>query len=330
MGLVDTDAQEVRRATRVVAVQIAIAAAALVVAVLIAVVLYVLTRVGFAKLLAFPLSDQNSIDVSANDLIFGCIALGAVGVALSALMSWAVTRRAVRPLGTALRIQRAFVSDASHELRTPLTVLDARLQVLQRTLSPGDPSEQIVRSLRQDTKSLIAIVNDLLDAAETGSSATKGAPAELTAAIGSTVSALRIIGETRHIGIEFIAPHPVWTSLPVTGANRVATALIDNALRYSPDGSTVRVAVTRDRSNVLLSVADEGPGISGIDPARIFDRFAHTTAPSTDPARSQQGFGIGLALVRDLALQHGGSVRVDTTVRTGTRILMTLPAVDPR
>ncbi|MCU1425805.1 MAG: ATP-binding region ATPase domain protein [Microbacteriaceae bacterium] len=115
-------------------------------------------------------------------------------------MSWYVTRRAVQPLGDALRMQRAFVADASHELRTPLTVLDARLQILQRTLVDGDPSSEVVAELRRDAKSLINIVNDLLESAEIeGLAPTKHQTADVVGAVDDAVQRMSLIGAEKQI-----------------------------------------------------------------------------------------------------------------------------------
>jgi two-component system OmpR family sensor kinase len=161
----DSDTEAVRRASRLVGWQITIASAAVVFVVIAAVFLFVLAKVTPSELFQ-PSPDRNNIDISADDLLIVAILLGGVGVVLAGLMSWTITRRAVRPLGDALRIQRAFIADASHEMRTPLTVLDARLQVLQRGLAADDPSSPAVMELRRDAKSLMAVVNDLLEAAE--------------------------------------------------------------------------------------------------------------------------------------------------------------------
>ena len=106
------------------------------------------------------------MDIQGLDIIVGGVSIGLIAIALAGLLGWLVTRRAVRPLVDALRRQRQFVADASHELRTPLAVLDARIQLLQRSSRASDPHHELVTQLRHDTLSVIGVVSDLLHAAE--------------------------------------------------------------------------------------------------------------------------------------------------------------------
>jgi two-component system OmpR family sensor kinase len=321
----DSDAQAVRRASRIVGVQIAVACAVVVLGIVVAVFLFVISQVKPSELFE-PIPDTNNLDVSAEDVLRAAVILGIVLIILAGALSWFVTRRAVRPLGEALRIQRSFVADASHELRTPLTVLDARLQVLQRGLSPDDPSGATVVELRRDTKSLIDIVNDLLEAAEVEAANTNRVVAtQLNPVLELAVDSMRLIGEEKAVRITIEDSEPVWTYLAPTSAHRCVVALLDNALRFSPDGSTVVVGVAATKSTVSVTVRDSGPGIQGIDPARVFDRFAHSGAAIDGGGSTRSGFGIGLALVRDIAVRQGGSVRVLESSASGTAIVFSVP-----
>lgn len=322
-SLTDSDADAVRRASRRVGWQITFATAVVVFAAIGAVLLFVLSRVKPGELFE-PMPDRNTIDVSADDLLLVALVLGAVGVVLAGVLSWIIARRAVQPLGDALRIQRAFIADASHELRTPLTVLDARLQVLQRGMATDDPSSPIVVELRRDARSLMAVVNDLLEAAEAASGRGSGAsPENLTAVVELAVESMRVIGQDRNVRIDLDAPGPLFTRLPAVSAHRCLVALLDNALRYSPDGSVVTVTLRGAKNRVTLEVEDQGPGIQGISPDRVFDRFAKSGDATGGTAHS--GFGIGLALVRDIAVSHGGTVSVMQSSPSGTIFVLTVP-----
>jgi two-component system OmpR family sensor kinase len=303
--------------------QIALACAVVVVAIVAAVFLFIISQVN-PKELFEAVPDNNNIDVGAEDVFRASIVLGVVLIVLAGALSWFVTRRAVRPLGDALRIQRSFVADASHELRTPLTVLDARLQVLQRGLTDGDPSSTIVAELRRDAKSLIDIVNDLLESAEVGGPATAGIATQLNSVVELAVDSMRVIGDNRNIRIMIEGSEPVWTFLAPMSVHRCITALLDNALRFSPDKSTVVVAVTATKSTVTVMIRDQGTGIQGIEPVRIFDRFAHSGSTGSGTG-IRPGFGIGLALVRDIAVRNGGTVSVRETSTEGTVIALSVP-----
>ncbi len=305
--------------------QIAVACAVVVLGIVLAVFLFVISQVKPQELFE-PVPDTNNLDVSAEDVLRAAVVLGIVLIVLAGALSWYVTSRAVRPLGEALRIQRSFVADASHELRTPLTVLDARLQVLQRRLSPDDPSAATVGELRRDAKTLVDIVNDLLESAEVqDASANRVVATQLNPVVELAVDSMRLIGEEKAVRIAIEDSEPVWTYLAPTSAHRCVVALLDNALRFSPNGSTVVVAVTATKSTVSVTVRDSGPGIQGIDPARVFDRFAHSGAAIDGGGSTRAGFGIGLALVRDIAVRQGGSVSVLESSAGGTAIVFTVP-----
>jgi signal transduction histidine kinase len=123
-----------------------------------------------------------------------------------------------------------------------------------------------------------------------------------------------------------IASSEAVVTVPATSLRRCVVALVDNAIAHSPSGGTVTVTASVTDGAAWIRVRDEGGGISGIAPRRVFDRFAHGT-PTGQAAgrRTRPGYGIGLALVRDVAVRHGGDVRVEHTGPDGTTFLLRLP-----
>ncbi|BDZ51134.1 hypothetical protein GCM10025867_33750 [Frondihabitans sucicola] len=96
--------------------------------------------------------------------------------------------------------------------------------------------------------------------------------------------------------------------------------------RALPAGSSVVVRLAAEGSKVVLTVTDAGTGIVGVEPQRVFDRFTHADAPPDPSGQSRPGFGLGLALVRDIATRQGGTVRVVSTSPAGTTFRLELPA----
>jgi signal transduction histidine kinase len=326
--VVDSDTRAVRRASRVVGVWITIASGALVIAAIGAAFFFILDQLRPSELSEKPLPGEHKIYIDTTEAMIAFVVVGVLAVAIAGVLSLVITRRAVLPLGRALRIQRTFVQDASHELRTPLAVLDARLQILQRSLDEHDPSRETVAQLREDTRTLIEIVNDLLLAADADENSSASEPVLVEPAVRSAVDAMGVLAAPRQIDIDLATDFGVGaapaTRVPETSLQRCVTALLDNAIAHSPNGTTIRVRVAADRRDVTVSVADEGTGIQGIEPRRIFDRFAHA-APASAPALPRTSFGIGLALVRDIATRHGGTVDVTETSPDGTTLVLTLP-----
>jgi two-component system OmpR family sensor kinase len=320
------DARTVRRASRSVGLQIAVASSVLALVVLALAFVYVFTQIAPATVLDFRRRTPATIDIGGVDILIAGIVLGVVAVALAGLMSWFATRRAVRPLARALKMQRAFVADASHELRTPLAVLDARLQLAERNLADDEGFAPTIAELRRDTKTLIEIVNDLLAAAESDEADTRGnAAIEINPVVTLAIDSMRLVAADRDVAIVFGGRETLATLMPAGSIHRCMIAILDNALRYSPPGGTITVSLDSARSFVRLRVRDQGPGILGIEPARIFDRFARADAAAGSNGSRAPGFGIGLALVRDAVARYGGTASVAATSAAGTTIELLIP-----
>ncbi|MEJ3404360.1 HAMP domain-containing sensor histidine kinase [Rathayibacter sp. YIM 133350] len=317
----DPDERAVRRASLTVGLQIAIATTVLFLCVVVAAFAFVLNRIDPNRLFS---QREATIDIGGIDILEGAIIIGLAAVALAAALSWFLTRRAVRPLGQALRLQRSFVANASHELRTPLAVLDARLQQLERRTAASDPTMTTIAELRRDTATLVHIVDDLLEAADQQPGSTD--PVLANPVVELAVDSMRLLASERGVAIHFDANDALHVDMPAVGIHRCVVALLDNALKFSPAGATVEVALTATAGAVELSVLDHGTGIRGLEPNASFDRFARGT-----DAGGRPGFGIGLALVRDTVERFGGTAHVASTGPRGTRIILRMPrAGQPR
>ncbi|MBX6768778.1 MAG: HAMP domain-containing protein, partial [Actinomadura rubrobrunea] len=217
-------------------------------------------------------------------------------------------------LERAVARQRQFASDASHELRTPIAGLRAKLE--DAAMHPDDTDlRAAIRSALRDVDRLQSIVADLLLLARIG---TVGAVqesidlAELTSAglARRPQSRLEISSDLR----EDVRVRGVRVQL-----ERLLGNLLDNAERYA--ASRVHVEVVREGGRAVLRVTDDGSGIPDVDRERIFERFTRL-----DSARSRDagGAGLGLAIAREIAQAHGGSLRVEDWPR-GARFALSLP-----
>ncbi|HWD63452.1 MAG TPA: ATP-binding protein, partial [Humibacter sp.] len=169
------------------------------------------------------------------------------------------------------------------------------------------------------------VITDLLLAAAPPAEQEPRQVIEVVEVVEQTLADLRMLAARRDIALEFTSHGRPTTAVPATSLRRCVVALVDNAIGHSPDGGVVEVIVGpgRDRAQFVLSVKDHGSGITGIDPGRLFERFAHGDDATVGPART--GFGIGLALVRDLADRYGGRIEVADTSSAGTTFTLSLP-----
>jgi signal transduction histidine kinase len=215
--------------------------------------------------------------------------------------------------------QQRFVADASHELRSPVAAIRTELEVAQRTAAPDDWPAVAQRLLVEEAR-LEAVIADLLLLA----SLEEGAPLPDAVAVDLAELALdearRRVPDRAEVAIEVDAPAPV-TVLGSRGQLRRALAnLLDNGGRHAR--STVRVSVHERDGRARVLVDDDGAGIAATDRERVFERFTRLDDHRT---RSTGGSGLGLSLVRRIAILHGGTASVDTAPLGGARLVLDLP-----
>ena len=269
------------------------------------------------------LSDRHESDriaIDPDDLMPWLIGLAIAGALLLALIAWLAARWAARPLFEALELQKRFVADASHELRTPLTALNSRVQILQRRLARGEPVADTVDKLRHDIDVMDATLTDLLIAAE--GEAHGAAEAPLAVSADRALETVGALAAERSVILDSTVPAGSTVAMPPATLTRLLVALLDNAIGHSPAGSTVRLGAQERAGTVVITVTDQGPGVNPEDRERIFERFARSAESGT-----RQGFGLGLALVRDAANRYGGQVKLADTSAAGSTFALTLPTV---
>ena len=215
----------------------------------------------------------------------------------------------------ALARQRQFVADASHELRTPLTSVLANLELLAEVLE-GDQGEA-ARSALRSSQRMRRLVADLLllARADVGRAGARG-PTDVADVVVEAAAELGPVADGHEIEL---ATEPAVVEGSRDDLHRLALNLMENAIRHTPAGTRVRAGVTRANGAVRLTVEDDGPGIPPDVRDRVFERFVR--------AEGDRGgsFGLGLSIVRAVALSHGGDVRLEDVPR-GTRFVVTLPS----
>src|SRR5439155_9046053 len=169
---------------------------------------------------------------------------------------------------------------------------------------------------------LSSLVNDLLDLSRLEGEPAGDAPVDLGEVVSEEAARLRPRAETAGLRLVADAREPVRVSGSRSDLGLLVHNLMDNAIRYSPDGGEVRATVRVHQGHAELRVADTGLGISGRDQERIFERFYRA-----DPARSRAtgGTGLGLSIVRHVAESHGGQVTVRSVLGAGSTFIVRLP-----
>ncbi len=227
-------------------------------------------------------------------------------------------------LDQAFQYSRRFVADASHELRTPLTVLRGELESLvQEPELPPEWQERLGSAL-EEVERLANIVEGLfaisrLDAGEAQAEWVRFDLAQLAA---STADQMYLLAEDKRIELTCAAAKAVWVIGDRARLKQVVVNLLDNAIKYTPEGGAVTVTVNSINSRAVLEVADNGVGIPSEALPRIFDRFFRV-----DKARSREqgGAGLGLSIVRSICAAHHGHVEAASTPGRGSHFRVELP-----
>jgi two-component system OmpR family sensor kinase len=247
-----------------------------------------------------------------------------LGLAFAGLLGVLLARRAVRPLGQALILQRTFVADASHELRTPLTLLSTRTQLLDRAIQASDLDQQVLEDSRgvvHDVQRLGEVVDDLLLAADPRADEDLE-PVDVALLVEAVVDSAGAHAAHAHVALTSAADDPAgnWVLGSAPALRRAVLSLVENAIDHTPPAGEVRVHTRNERGNVLVSVSDTGPGI---DPAIAQDVLRRFHSGGHRAGRAH--YGLGLALTHDVANRHGGQLRL-VPGEVGATFELVLPA----
>jgi two-component system OmpR family sensor kinase len=219
----------------------------------------------------------------------------------------------IEQLDGLLRSQRSFVADASHELRGPLTVIRGNLDLLRRNLGEEDRQESL-RALEAEGARMARIVNDLLALAEVESGPLEQQQlVSLKDLILDAQDRALLLAGDRQIVIG--RQDDLWVKGDGHKLEQLIGNLVGNAIKYTPDGGTITLALFQEGDWARLEVTDTGIGIPPEHLPHIFDRFYRV-----DKARSRAGggTGLGLAIVKGIVLQHGGKVEVTSELGQGS------------
>jgi len=227
--------------------------------------------------------------------------------------------------------QREFVGNAAHELKTPVAVLKSTLQSLvQRPRSSEEYCAGVQASL-QDLDRLEQLLQWMLRLARAEQWAQNAQGRnldliDLNSTCEEAVERIRALAESRHTTIHLVTNGPVPIRADPEDLQLVWTNLLENAVRYSPEGTSVEIAVAREGDHAQVSFQDHGVGIAAADLPKIFERFYRG---DHSRARATGGFGLGLAIAKALVEAYGGSIAAVSSPGKGTRMTVELPVPKP-
>jgi signal transduction histidine kinase len=268
---------------------------------------------------------RDEVDAFSEDEIELVALLGRlVATAVQNIRAYEAERRRVEELARLSQLRADFVSLVSHELRSPMAAVIGAARTLQdrwRMLT-ADQRESFLALIGDETTRLADLVGDVLDTSriEAGTFSYRFDEVDLGRLVDEAVETATLAQQD----VRVVAS--VRGKLPATRGDRarlrqVLGNLIENAVKYSPEGGEVRVSAAAANGAVRITVRDEGPGIPRDQQVRIFEKFGRVDLPGA----SKPGTGLGLFIARSIAEAHGGSLEVSSEVEAGSTFTLTLP-----
>jgi heavy metal sensor kinase len=235
----------------------------------------------------------------------------------------------IQRLDDAFQNSKRFVADASHELRTPLTVLRGELEDQAQNSGLPPESRERLGSLLEEVERLSRIVDQLLTLSrlDAGEAQVEWVRFDLADLAATTADQMGLLAKDKGIELVCASAGPVMVEGDRARMKQVVVNLLDNAIKYTPEGGRVRVETSAAGDRAILEVSDTGRGIAPAALPHIFERFYREAGTR---ARHPEGAGLGLPIVKSICAAHEGEVAVAETSDRGTRIRVTLPAAGSR
>jgi len=257
-------------------------------------------------------------------LVISLIVTGIIYLILSMLGSILMAKRAISPIQKAWRQQKDFLADASHELRTPLTIIQTNLDVVfsnsrETVASQMDWLNNIQEELRQMTDLVAALL--FLARVDSHQIVMDKKIFSLDKLVNRVGEAFKPLASQKEIRLRVSIGRNINCLGDEQNIRQVIAGLLDNAIRHTPAGGEVYLALNQAEQKIILTVADTGEGIAAEHLGKIFDRFYQV-----DASRSKGKVGLGLSIAKSVIDNHDGKINVTSKPGRGTTFIVELPA----
>lgn len=259
-----------------------------------------------------------------NRLLLVVLAVGSAGLLTALVAAWFLSGKALGPIQIAFERQQQFTADASHELRTPLTVMQTATDLMaQHQDEPLRNSGDLLEDLRSEITRLERIAGDLLTLArsDVGKLDLAVGDVNLAGLAAAVVRRLTPLAVEHQVTLRLTTPERLAVEADPDRIEQVLIILLDNALNHTQPGGEVTVSVRQQGHDAVVTVRDNGEGISPEHLDHIFDRFYRADRAR---GRSRAGAGLGLAIARALVSAHDGQLTIQSSPGEGTSVTVRL------
>jgi len=271
------------------------------------------TTVG-PHMVAVPTRDEVKALLALRRALIGMTAAGALAALVAGYVLAVV---AFRPVDDAMRERHEFIALASHQLRTPLSIIRTSVELARTGL--GVTHEEALETVLRQTHRMDALTARLTALAKAESSARRPVgETDVVAVAADVVAALRPAASLAGVTLQLDAPPRLWIRAEPAETDDMLTAVVDNAIKFSPRRGTVIVRVGLDQWKAVVEVSDQGPGISVED-------LPHIARPFVQGRSARGGYGLGLAIARAVAERCGGQLSIAPASGQGTTVRLALP-----
>jgi signal transduction histidine kinase len=267
---------------------------------------------------------EQRISEGRDRLLNELILLNIFALVGGALLSYYLARRSLEPIEEAVEAQSQFTSDASHELRTPLTAIQTRNEVaLRKPKLDAKEARGVIESNLEEAKKLSRLAEGLLQLSYSNPGTLTLQPVPLNKITSEAQKNVLAAAQSKNIAIDDKTPKLI-VSGDAHSLTEAVTILLDNAIKYSPEGSTVNLTGEAKGKNAFLHITDQGEGIKASDIPHIFRRFYRAEASRTK--KGTDGYGLGLSIAEKIVHQLNGDISVRSIPGKGSTFTIKLPS----
>ncbi|MCH5583945.1 cell wall metabolism sensor histidine kinase WalK [Shimazuella sp. AN120528] len=258
--------------------------------------------------------------------LFILLGISLIFFVIALLVGHTMTKQAIKPIIKAYTLQSEFIANVSHELRTPLSVLQSGLEAIDfeegKHFSPI--AKNILSDLQEEVRSTTQLVNHLLYLirSDSGEQPTKKENFDLLILLQQIIRSFQRLSESKDIKLDLLTLHPLPIYTDKENIKQLLYILIDNALKYTPNGGNVCISYEQKDEILTIVVQDNGIGISSEQQQHIFDRFYRA-----DKSRSRQtgSSGLGLSIGKSIIESLHGTIKVSSKLNAGSKFFIMIP-----